>query len=162
MDIPTFYSTCTHNILFCNTMPSARIQWLNVCNRVWLWNMLTGRNLLPQLLICHAGVTLFLTWLVPVVEPHSTGIKLLKHCHCSYQYDTLHAPWSSSILHPVLVNPIPHQSTPRLHSPSPSPHHPNLYSPLTSHPLHAPIHLYMHNCTHKYAWTQAWTPRMWA
>lgn len=46
---------------------------------------------------------------------------------------------TSSILHPAPVNPIPHQSTTRLHSH----HHPpssKLDSPLTSHPLHPYIH----------------------
>lgn len=32
------------NIIFHNTMPSQIFQWLNVCNRPWLWNMLTGRS----------------------------------------------------------------------------------------------------------------------
>lgn len=84
-----------------------------------------GKKPLPQLLICHGSITLFLTWLVHVAEAHRTGVK---HCYCPCMHNDRRP-----------VNPIPHQSTPRLH-----PHHHPPSSkpdpPLTSHPPHPYIH----------------------
>lgn len=113
----TFYCVCSqYVILQHNAKP--RNPATECVQQTMVMKYADGRKPVPQLLICCASVTIFLTWLVLVAKPHRTGVKLLKHCYCSHQY----APPPSSTL--CLFTPSPTSPPPDC-TPITIPHRPN-------------------------------------